>query len=151
MFRPLKTLTQAAGAVVLVSLSGCSSLGSSLLPGGLVDALGSVTGLSSSVSEFAGSLGSAGLDAAGLGQLEGFVGQAGDLGKTIGGFKDQVAAAAANPLGAIGDQLGQMGNFDVSALQGMPGAEQLSAVNGFADQASGVGSAASDFLKQFGG
>ena len=96
-------------------------------------------------------VGAAGLDAVGLGQLKDYASQAGDLGKTIGGFKDQVSVAAANPLGAISSQLGKMGGFDVDALKSLPGGAQLDAVKGFASSASGVGSATSEFLKAFGG
>ena len=144
----------ATGVVALVSLSSCSSLGSSLLPSGLADALGNVTGLSSAIGDFKSSLGSSlgsGLDAAGLGQLKDFASQAGDLGQVVGGFKDKVSEAAADPLAAISNQLGEMGGFDVDALKNLPGADQLKAVTGFADSASDVGRATNDFLAQFGG
>ncbi len=147
MITKLRNLT---GAVVLVSLSSCASMAGSLLPAGLGDVLGNVTGLTSKVTEWSNSLGAT-LGGAEFAKLRGFVDSAGAMGDKVMGFKDKVAAAAADPLAAIGGKLSEMGNFDVSALQNLPGAAQLDQVRDFAASAGGLGAQVSDFMTQFGG
>ena len=146
VFSKFRTLT---GAAVLVSLSSCTSLASSLLPAGLGDVLGNVTGLTSKIGDWKSGLGAA-LDGTQLGALKGFVESAGQMGDKLGGFSDLVTEAARDPLATIGSKLGDLGNFDVSSLQNLPGADQLGRVNEFADSAADLGSLTTDFLSQFG-
>ena len=150
MLRFLQPLSKVLAASALFALTSCNALGSSLLPAGLTEALGSVGSFGTAVGQFAEQLGPS-LDAAGLGQLSAFTQQATDLGSTISGFQDQVSSVAADPLAAIGGQLQNLGGFDVNALKGLAGQEQVAQVEGFANTAQGVGKAATDFLKQFGG
>ena len=139
-----------AGAAVLVSLSSCASVAGSLLPAGLGQVLGNVTGLTSQIGNWQSTLGSA-LDGTQLGALRGFVESAGQMGDRVTGFTDVVSEAARNPLEAIGSRLGDLGNFDVSALQNLPGADQLSRVKEFTGSATDLGAVTTDFLSQFGG
>lgn len=137
-------------AVALVSLSSCASMAGNLLPAGLGEVLGGVTGLTGKIADWQGSLGAA-LDGSALDTLKGFVDSAGDLGGKVTGFTDMVSDAARDPLSAIGSKLTDLGGFDVSALQNIPGADQLGRVQEFASSAGDLGSITTDFLSQFGG
>ncbi len=144
--RPLRTLV---AATALLAFSACSSMGSMALPAGLTDALVQVTGLSGKIDAFKSGLDGM-LDSTGLGKLQDLASEAGNLGKTVTGFKDQLSAAAADPLAVIGNKLSEMGGMDASALKDLAPQAQMEAVEGFAESASGVSSLVTDFLKNFG-
>ena len=145
-----KTLRNVAVVGTMATLSSCASLASSVLPAGLGDALGQVTGLSDAIGGWKSTLGST-IDAAGLGQLSDFVGQAGNIGTTLSGYKDQLTGAMSDPFGAITDGIGDMAGIDVSSLTNMGNDARSAAVDQFADSASNVGELATSFLEQFGG
>ena len=146
----IRTLAKAAAAAALLTLTSCSSLATGAMPAGLGELLGNVTGLSTSIGEWKSSLGAA-LDNTAFGKLEGFVDQAGELGGKITGFQDMVSDAMADPLGAIGNKLGEMGALDVQALQNLVPEQQLAQVQGFAESAENLGTLTNDFLSTFGG
>lgn len=125
-------------------------MGSSLLPAGLDKVLGSVTQFTGQIGNWKQGLGSM-LDSAGLDKLQGFAKQAGQLGQQVNGFKNQVSAAMADPLGAIGSKLSDMGSLNLEQLKGLVPAQQMKAVEGFTGSAKEIGDLTNSFLKQFGG
>jgi hypothetical protein len=146
----IRTFSKFASAALLVTLTSCSSLGDSMLPAGLGDVLGNITGFSTEIGEWTSGLGSM-LDTSALGKLQGYVDQAGELGDTVSGFQGMVSDAMADPLGTIGGKLTEMGSLQVDKLANLIPAEQMSAVQGFAQSAEDVGALTNDFLAQFGG
>ncbi len=144
-----KALRNTASAATLVALSSCSTLGS-MLPDGLMDTLSQVTELSGAVGEWKSQLDGV-LNIPALDQLKDFVGQAGTLGDTLGGFKDQITGAAADPFGALAGGVSEMPSFDVSPLSSLTEGAKMAAVDTFADTTENVGKMAADFISSFGG
>lgn len=150
MYRPPSFLTSAIGAVAIYSVASCAAVQQGALPAGLADSLTGVTQLTTAIGAFANDLGPA-LDTAGLQKLGGYVNQAKDLGATVSGFQSQVSELAADPLSAISNKLGELGNFDVNKLVDLPGDAQVQQVKDLADSAGTLGKSVNDFLGSFGG
>ena len=145
-------LFRALPAVVLslfaFTFSSCSSVGG--LGGPLASALGEITGFSSNIANWQSQLGGL-VDNTALGQLKEYASQASNLGDTVSGLTSGATEAMRDPLGAIGSKLSEMGGINVDQLKSLAPAAQADAVEGFTDNAKGVGTLAQDFLKQFGG
>ena len=145
---PLRGLRGLFVSLFALSFVSCAAT-QNMMPAGLSDALGQVTGLGDSIGNWKSSLSGA-LDSAGLGKLKDFAGKAGDIGKSIAGMKDGLSEAMSDPLGAIGDKLKDLSGLDVDELRNLAPGDQMKAVDGFTESASGVSKMAKEFLDKFG-
>lgn len=150
IFRNLRALKMGMLSLFACAFASCGTTAGSLgIPPIVGQVLSQVTGFSGNIADWHSGLSGA-LDQSGLGQLKGFVDSASQLGNQVTGLTDNLGAAMADPLKAIGGKLGEMGGFDVNSLKSMLPSDQLKAVDGFAESAGSVSDLTGNFLKQFG-
>ena len=151
MIRPsLRGLRALLCSLFVASFVSCSSTGSSMLPAGLADALGSVTGLTSKIGDWKSSLSGA-LDSTGLGKLKEYATGAGDLANSLNGYSDKLGAAMKDPMKAITGKLTEMSGLDVDKLKNLAPTEQMKAIEGFSKSAESTGGMVNEFMKKFAG
>lgn len=148
--RNLRALQMGLLSLFAMAFVSCGTTAASLgIPPVVSQVLTQVTGFSGNIADWKSGLGGV-LDQAGMGQLKGYVDQAGQLGETVTGLTDGLGEVMADPMKAIGNKLTEMGGLDVNSLKSMVPADQLKAVDGFADSASSLSDMTNGFLKQFG-
>lgn len=148
--RNLRALQMGLLSLFAFAFVSCGSTASSLgIPPAVSQALTQITGFSGNIADWKSGLGGM-LDQTGMGQLKGYVEKAGQLGETVTGLTDGLGEAMADPMKAIGNKLSEMGGLDLDSLKSMVPADQMKAVDGFADSASSLGDMTEGFMKQFG-